>query len=280
LEEFPYLEEGVLRESTLLTYWDNPEDAFSDDDRHLSDYLSGTDSEKKELISLDQKKNDDSFKNWTSENGLEWYFEVLADDYNDPKHTLLSGELKPCRPLPQIRASDFFGGLVSRKTDAGLVWLYEGNAVNGWSQLVGPLELRSITAKVKRMLQGSYIKRFWDAAANKKRDSNHCPNFPKKLKSVRVRVRSPSWSARGWSEDSPGNVFYIALRKDDNLNFCFGINIIEAIRNGSLTDLHIKTPKDTPKVLLPPIPVMQAKYCHMIAHRYVTKNTTLKDRVT
>jgi len=267
-----YLEQGTLRESTLLLIRSD-EEVFSDEE-HWSD----TDSERKVQISRSEEK-DDTYKKWTFKNGLEWYFEVFADGYNDPKHCLASGELKPCRPLPQIRASEFFGAIAKRKTDAGTIWVYEGKGVNGWTQLVGPLELRSITAKVKRMLQGSHIKRVWDAERNSKRRIEKHPEYPKDHNYVRVRVRSPAWTEWGWSEDSPGYVFYIAMQKNYELKFFFGINIVEAINNGTFTNLNLPTPKGSPEFLLPTIPIGTAKYVHLFAHRYVKRKETFKDKL-
>ena len=62
--------------------------------------------------------------------GLEWYFEVLADDYIQIQHCLPSGELKPRRPLPQIRASEFFRAVVRRETEAGVLYIYEERLKN------------------------------------------------------------------------------------------------------------------------------------------------------
>jgi len=269
-----YLEKGTLRESSLLLTADISEEVCLSDDPQTD-----TDSEIKLEISRDEEK-DDTYKNWTSKNGLEWYFEVIADGYNDPQNCLDSGELKPCKPLPQIRASEFFGAIARRKTHTGVIWVYEGNAVNGWTQLVGPLELRSITAKVKRMLKGSFIKRVWDADRNLKRRIDKHPTFPEDQNFVRVHVRSPAWTAWGWSENSPGYVFYLALQKNYELKFFFGVNIVEAINNGALTDLHLPIPKGSPQFLLPPVPIGTAKYAHLFAHRYMKRKETLKDKIT
>ena len=48
--------------------------------------------------------------------GCVWHAQIVRDDFADPKHCDAAGALKPRRPLPQIRAGDFFAG-VARAAD-------------------------------------------------------------------------------------------------------------------------------------------------------------------
>merc|ERR1719320_1931359 len=105
--------------------------------------FSGTEEYDSDDGSEEKLTLDNVNKKWNSNAGLIWYLEVLADDYINPKHCLPSGELKACRPLPQIRASKFFDSVVRRETEYGVVYIYEGEAINGWGQLKGPLQLCS-----------------------------------------------------------------------------------------------------------------------------------------
>ena len=61
----------------------------------------------------------------------------MTDDFCDPRHCLPSGDLKPRRPLPQIKASDLLAGL--RLEEHSGRWMY-GGPLNGWPAMVN-LEL-------------------------------------------------------------------------------------------------------------------------------------------
>ena len=72
-----------------------------------------------------------------------WHIQVVPDDYNHPKHCTAAGELKPRRPLPQIRASEFFPLLQAVGEGANRRWVFPAYApgLNGWPALTC-LELR------------------------------------------------------------------------------------------------------------------------------------------
>lgn len=63
--------------------------------------------------------------------GLVWHAKVVRDDFQDPKHCLPDGSLKPRRPVPQVRSSDFFPKL--RLTENGK-WVFPG-PLNAWPAL-------------------------------------------------------------------------------------------------------------------------------------------------
>ena len=63
--------------------------------------------------------------------GLVWHAQVVRDDFQDPKHCLPDGSLKPRRPVPQVRSSDFFPKL--RLTEKGK-WVFPGS-LNAWPAL-------------------------------------------------------------------------------------------------------------------------------------------------
>ena len=166
--------------------------------------------------------------------GLLWHVQIVADDFTDPKHCDAEGRLKARRPVPQIRAADFFGRLERR----GAAYVYAGGPLNGWPGLVG-LELRSITCKVRKTLRTA-VKRFWDAD----RDAGAtAPAYPdvKKLRSVRCTMRAPPWSARGWAPGAPGYAFWAAAGPRVH----FGRAMVAA------------APRDA-----------EMTTCHLFAHRY------------
>eukprot|EP00808_Paulinella_micropora_P006172 g30807.t1 len=125
--------------------------------------------------------------------GLVWHAQLLSDDC-DP------ALLKPRRPIPAVRQSDFFSSLT--QTEDGR-WIFNG-VLNGWPAL-RHMELRAITCKA-RGLASSYIKRFWEFGSKDK------PSFPAKGKSIRVTLRAPAWSMMGYSRTSPGHAWWFHNR--------------------------------------------------------------------
>lgn len=196
-----------------------------------------------------------------TEGGRIWHAQIVTDDYSNPKHCLADGSLKPRRPIPHIRASDFFGSLTHTADGR---WIYEP-AINGWTGLFS-LELRSITCKDGRMQKP---KRLWD-----KKKTSEPPSFPiEKHKSVRATLRCPRWSEVGWSEDSPGFVFWAALQgggSEDSPAFkvYHGEGMISALQDGCWSTW-------------PGFPAHggQVVRAHLIAHRYASTKESAKDKL-
>lgn len=142
------------------------------------------------------------------EGGLIYHATLVTDEWRHPKDCLPDGRIKPRRASLPVRASDFFASLV--RTEDGR-WLFSG-VLNGWPGLT-TLEVRSITclARRSRWSVGKKIVRFWDAD----RKDTTPPSFPtgKRLQSVRATLRAPAWSARGWSADSPGCVWWFEAQR-------------------------------------------------------------------
>jgi len=102
--------------------------------------------------------------------GLTWHVAIVPDDV----------EVKPCRAIPTMKASEFFGALRqvvekgdheeggtpgSGKVGGEVRWVLPARAggINGWGAIEYDLELLSITGKVKSSLSPlSYVKRLWD----------------------------------------------------------------------------------------------------------------------
>jgi hypothetical protein len=153
--------------------------------------------------------------------GLIFHAQLVDDDWTHPKHTDAEGNIKPRRPNLPVRASDFFRSLV--QTDDGR-WLFSG-VLNGWPALTC-LEVRSITV-LGSWLGRKRVVRFWDAARNEAKGADGkgadgkgaspAPSFPPvgHRKSVRVTLRAAPWTARGWSPDSPGCVWWFEAQRRD-----------------------------------------------------------------
>lgn len=142
------------------------------------------------------------------EGGLIYHSNLVSDQWNHPKDCDADGRIKSRRATLPCRHTDFFSSLV--RTEDGR-WLFSG-VLNGWPALTC-LELQSITclAKSRTWFGRKKIVRFW--SANNPNDKDRSPSFPTGLKSVRVTLRAAPWSARGWTAESPGCVWwYESLR--------------------------------------------------------------------
>ena len=182
--------------------------------------------------------------------GLLWHASIVSDDFADPKHCDGEGHLKLRRPVPQIRASDFFGKIA----EVDGKWIFSGGALNGWPGLADAMEVVSVTCKVRSMMVRSVVKRFWDSSWT----DPGPPTFPevKKLRSVRATLRAPAWSARGYLPTSPGFAFWV--RQAGGAPQVFpGRMMVDA------------APKDA-----------RATVCHLFAHRYAKARETAKDLLT
>jgi len=186
--------------------------------------------------------------------GLIWHAQLVGEDYKHPKHVLPSGELKPRRPMPQARASAFFDSLVHTQ-DGRFIF---GGVLNGWPALTS-LELRAITVARRTHLGG--IKRLYDAgkAGAVPTTPEQIATFVKKYlrkHSVRVTLRAPQWTGRGWSPDSPGHAYWFAACDPRGPRLVAGSAMVTA--------------GDSPR----------AKLVHMFGHRYAKAKESAADRLT
>jgi hypothetical protein len=197
------------------------------------------------------------------EGGLVWHAKIVRDDYSDPKHTTATGDLKMRRPLPQARESEFFNSLV--QTHSGK-WIFSG-ILNGWPSLT-ELEIESVTVLVSSLIGRKKIRRFWSSLGPNNEQNRAKPSFPSdpRVKSVRVTLRAPNWTAFGWSESSPGRVFHYAPERRVSDKMAFGTNTAGSIR---------AEVEGTPGMGMP-----QAVRAHHFAHRYAVKKEGVKDILT
>ena len=180
--------------------------------------------------------------------GLTFHAQIVRDDYVDKKHCLPSGELKPRRPLPQVRERDFFSKLVLRNG----AWVVR-DPLNGWPALCN-LEVRSVTGKTRFRR----IERVWSAEAEaaKPLDQRKKPFFPSHMKYVRVSLRGDPWTAHGWAPDSKGFAFWFhALRPKPLL----------------VHGQHMLKEAD---------PSARISRAHLLSHRYAKKRESPKDLLT
>lgn len=184
--------------------------------------------------------------------GIVWHAQLVPDDWRHPKHCMPDGEIKPRRPNLPVRVSDFFKSLV-QGTDGR--WIFSG-VLNGWPGLTC-LELRAITRK-----EGMNVKRLWEA------DRSSAPPPQVSGNSVRLTLRMPPWSARGWTKDSKGYVFWYFSQRSGGPKTDIGENM----------RIRLKSDLEAEGQSMP-----HAVNIHLFAHRYALgkgKRETTKDRLT
>lgn len=111
-------------------------------------------------------------------------------------------------------------------------------------------------------------KRFWKKSPGGK----NAPQYPKpgygffkvEPKSIRAKLRTPSWADYGYSANNPGHVWYFSRFREGGPRVAHGENIISAILSDS---------KNTGE------PVPKAVRAHFFGHRYVKKKKQLKDPI-
>lgn len=156
-----------------------------------------------------------------------------------------------------VRSSDFFASLV--QTPDGR-WCFSG-VLNGWPAL-SCLELQSITCKVANMFGQARIERKWQVG------DQEAPQPPAGYPSVRATLRMAPYTARGWTPESPGQVWWFFARTTGKL--CHGTDMIRDVEKNGCGD-----PSGEGKV---PI----CTQIHLFSHRYARgkKPETNKDLLT
>eukprot|EP00462_Mataza_sp_D1_P025056 CAMPEP_0175138116 /NCGR_PEP_ID=MMETSP0087-20121206/10172_1 /TAXON_ID=136419 /ORGANISM="Unknown Unknown, Strain D1" /LENGTH=372 /DNA_ID=CAMNT_0016420987 /DNA_START=31 /DNA_END=1146 /DNA_ORIENTATION=+ len=197
--------------------------------------------------------------------GLIWHAQLVSGDWTDPKHCTKDGEIKPRRPILPVREQDFFSSIVQTSDNR---WIFSG-VLNGWPGL-NVLELMSITYKKKGVLKKSSIVRAWNTG------STATPAWPegvKKTASVRLTLRSPPWTSRGWSPSSPGFVWWFQSNRSQSLGgslMTHGESMITQLQQDCKEEFKDQQAGQEPVVT----------NIHLFAHRYAKLTETNKDKLT
>lgn len=157
--------------------------------------------------------------------GLIWHAMVLAD--NDKAFLI-----KARRPISQVRASDLFSSLTKTPDNR---WIFTG-VLNGWPGLQC-LEVREITCKhhwLSLSVFGYYLlpsghskeKTVWSSESNPK---NEAPKYPTGETGVRITFRGAPWTSRGWTEGSPGFMWWFSPQRPSSKRFTWGANSARCI---------------------------------------------------
>jgi len=146
-------------------------------------------------------------------------------------------------------------------------WIFSA-VCNGWPGLASiPLEVRKIEGR-----ENNFVGRrkgwstLWDYERGKEhgKDPSHSIRSAGGEQEVRVKLRAPEWSAHGWSETSPGFIFWSEGQKvgagdDIPLTVTYGTDLID----------HFKVPEEKDPL---------NTRVHMISHRYATGGRTESKR--
>lgn len=192
--------------------------------------------------------------------GLIYTAMLVSDDYDNPKHCTPEGGLKTRRPMPQVRARDFFSSLARTKQGK---WVFNG-ILNGWPALTSLQLLKMEYVYSQRSL--AFAKTYWTASEEKNDDPPYFPEagttfFLETPKSVRITLRKPEWSSIGYSEDSPGFFFWFSPFRAKGPRIAHGENSVKALEEDGRNSRAVRA--------------------HLVAHRYAKKRgESAKDKLT
>lgn len=210
-----------------------------------NDSDSGTDVGKESPVRSQTEPVVDATRATDHGRGPEWHAKIMTDDY---------GNLKPRRPLPEIKISEFLTGL----KEINGRWILE-QPLNDWPGLVN-LELVSLTCRRQSKMMVQYIDRFWTAGRGDK--AAELPAKSDIPKRTRATFAAPAWTARGWAPESPGFVWWYERHSNaEKPTIIFGEQMVNFLQQGE----HASAVATT---------------AHTFAHRYPVAegHETLKDK--
>eukprot|EP00938_MAST-03A_sp_MAST-3A-sp1_P006105 g6105.t1 len=171
-----------------------------------------------------------------------WHAELVSDDAENPKLY---------RPIPTIKVSRFYER-IERDDDSGEYWYKCESGMNGWLGLQ-KLKVVSITRKSTKKFVRNRAERLWSYSPSG-------PSIPvvkpDSKMTYRVSLESPEFAGKGWTESSPGFVWWYRSHRNKVLH---GSEALDSLR----TDVN-------------------AVRAHLFAHRYSRgkKKETQKNRIT
>lgn len=185
-----------------------------------------------------------------------WHVKIVADNFDDPKHVLPDGKLKPRRPMPHLRATELLQGL---KFAEGR-YFFSG-VINEWPALQGVM-LASITRAKKGWLgMGQQIERLWTAQEGK--NGKQLPLLSELNKHCRATFLAPKWSTIGWAPKSPGFAYWFSQQHDEKPRILFGEKMLETLEDDTVTTRTAYVTR-----------------VHNYVHRYPVAKETARDRIT
>jgi len=192
----------------------------------------------------------------TASQGMVFHATLIPDElFQDPKalaKNLKPGDydavhrvLKPRRPSLPVRSSRFFSSL----TRVGPRFIFSG-VLNGWPAL----RCFEVVAIARHSTFPGRWTKIWKSKEEGSRGIG--PKLPHSNCVYRVTLVAPSWTAKGWSPQSPGYAFWFEAQLQSGPRLSYGKNMTETVEHAVCQNIH------------------------MISHRYAVKHESPKDLVT
>lgn len=218
--------------------------------------------------------------------GMVWYALLVEDHFLDggrvPKEwnprdfDLDKKQIKPCRASLPVFYSDFFSSLTEIPGPKDCPRYIFHGVLNGWSglstlELMGIQRRRqgakdffrqgggsssSVLGNAKKLISGQ---RGWTDLWTAGKSVPMRPDQVNLTASgvVRLKLRGPKWSSKGWSEESPGYCFWFEQMREAGPSLSYGTNMIHSVDQKS-----------------------NCAMVHMMSHRYAVANESAKDKLT
>mmetsp|Transcript_26783 Transcript_26783/g.77370 ORF Transcript_26783/g.77370 Transcript_26783/m.77370 type:complete len:466 (-) Transcript_26783:101-1498(-) len=138
------------------------------------------------------------------EPAVEHEVKIWTDDFKDKRHCLESGQLKPMRPRPHLKASELLSGLKQNRQGR---WEF-ADPINGWPAF-SKLVLKSIVRRSKfgPLGVGKEETVVWTAESGAA-----LPKASEFRKGTRAIFMAPMWTSIGWSPESPGFAWWFSAQ--------------------------------------------------------------------
>jgi hypothetical protein len=204
--------------------------------------------------------------------GLTWHALVVPNEFfrqGKLRKGLSKGDfnvetqtVKPRRPSLPVTANHFFSSLTRIQGPDGPRWIFHG-VLNGWPALTC-LELISLQA---RRTAGSLVSprdfmtgklvwtHHWRADCEGKAGQE--PEITDDHRMYRAKLRGAPWTSIGWSEDSPGFVFWYEPMHPDGPHLNYGTKMAQSMNEDDICTM-----------------------VHMVSHRYAVGKESPKDKLT
>lgn len=226
----------------------------------------------------------------SGEGGLVWKVMLIPNDYDHKFKTEKNKKkrdkmkryydeakqcIKPRRGVMVVTVKDFFSSLTKipdEKNKNSLKWVFSG-VLNGWPGLTC-LELLSIQYKAK--FTPMWINQ-WNPQENKN-DRYLPPTYPpdsSSLEKVIATVRSPPWSAYGWSKDSLGYFYWYERFNSPYPRLEYGSNVVKLFERERMMCSQNPIKMDENK-----LKEARCVKVSMVSHRYAKTNENIKDHFT
>jgi len=260
IEDF-HLHDDVLQHSSDEEWEDDDIEVFGKSPAHKKKHFGGFGGffrkPPEEGESSDGNEVAAPLKKPDTLSGLVWHAQIVTDSFKNAKVCDSSDQLKPRRPLPIARSSEFFPKLERVVNGTKVSYIFRG-PLNDWPGLTN-LRLVSITSKITSSKLGkSRIKRWWNDGEDTE------PSFPsgskRPIDMVRVTLHALPYTSIGYSPASLGHFWWLKFSPSNFNSHQPAQNLLHGISNDWSDDIKVSG-------------------AHHFSHRYAKKKETTKDKL-